>query len=440
MHRRRQHQPWSNWSRTVRCEVVHHAHPVNVEQIQAEVLRAAEEGERIRVVGSGASFSPLCWTDENHLSLERFTGIESVDVERRRVWVRGGTPLRRLSEALAERGLALEIAPDFDQMTIAGAISTASHGSGATFGNLATLVTGLRMVCSDGSVQQVSPATEPERFEAACVSLGALGVITHVELQCVDDYRLAVASRRTTLGTALATLEQLRRDHRNTELFWFPYADAVIVREFDPTRELPPRLMPARHALRRGIEGRVFRAMSSVARHAPRLTEPLAGLIASRVANRHEVLHAREAYPIRRYSRFQQLEYALPVDALGDALKSLNKLIKALDLRIHFPLEVRFVRGDRFWLSPHYGRDSACITVPAYADMAFDAYFAPIADILERHDGRPHLGMVHDRGADELRGMFPRFDDFCRMRRDCDPNGVFLNPHLAGLFGEALDR
>jgi L-gulono-1,4-lactone dehydrogenase len=429
---------WTNWSRTVRCEPSHCAHPVTLEQIQAEVVRVSEDGERLRVIGSGHSFSPLCWTDDNHMALDRFTGIESADLERRRVWVRAGTRLQRLTESLAARGLALENAPDYDQQTLAGALATGSHGTGAAFGNLASLVTGLRLVRADGTVCTLTPDTEPDAFHAAAVSLGALGVVSHVELQCVDDYRLMVSSQSATLGETLQRLPDLRRDHRNSEFFWFPYTDSVVLRRADVTREQPTRLSPVRRQLRRGVDRAVFTSMSQAARKAPRMAEQF-GKVASRlVAGRSDVLSARNAYTLRRRNRFQQLEFALPVEHLEPVLRALDQIIKGQDFRVHFPIEVRFVAADAHWLSPHYGRDSACVTVPAYTDVDFRDYFAPIAELMERHDGRPHWGMVHNLTADTLRRLYPRFDDFCALRQSYDPRGLFLNPHLAAIFGEVL--
>ncbi len=429
---------WTNWSRTVRCEPSYCAHPVTLEQIQSEVLRASEDGERLRLIGSGHSFSPLCWTDDNHMALDRFTGIESADLERRRVWVRAGTRLQRLTESLAVRGLALENAPDYDQQTLAGALATGSHGTGAAFGNLASLVTGLRLVRADGTVSTLTPDSDADAFHAAAVSLGALGVITHVELQCVDDYRLMVSSQAATLGETLRRLPDLRRDHRNSEFFWFPYTDSVVLRRADVTREQPTRLSPVQRQLRRGIDRTIFTSMSQAARRAPRMAEQF-GRIASRMlSGRRDVLHARNAYALRRRNRFQQLEYALPFEQLEPVLRSLDQVIKALKIRIHFPVEVRFVAADAHWLSPHYGRDSACVTVPAYTDVEFLDYFASITELLDRYDGRPHWGMVHNLTATQLQALYPRFDDFRALRRQYDPRGLFLNPHLAAIFGEVL--
>lgn len=434
----RRSRGWRNWSGSVQCEPNHCARPVTLEQIQAEVLRVAEEGERMRAIGAGYSASALCWSDDNHLSLERYSGIESADTQRRRIWVRAGTSLRALQESLADRGWALDNAPDSDVPTLAGALATGSHGSGAAFGNLATLVTGLRLVCADGSIRHCSADLEPELFDAARVSLGALGIVTHVELQCVEDYRLRRVSKRATLGETLARIDELRRDHRNFEFFWFPYTETVVQRRLNETRDAPSALSPLLALKRATVDHTLFRVVSEAAQRAPRFTERASRAITRRVSSRNEVLEARHAYPIRRRMRYVQMEYAIPVARLADTLHQLHRVIRALQFKLPLPIEVRFVRRDDIWLSPQYQRDSATIGVPAFADSDYAPYFAALTEILDRADGRPHWGMLHDKTAAELRALYPRYGDFCTLRERLDPRGVFLNPQLSTLFGVAL--
>ncbi|MGH8444414.1 MAG: D-arabinono-1,4-lactone oxidase [Solimonas sp.] len=428
---------WSNWSGSVHCEPNWCSEPVSLEEIQAEVLRAAEEGQRLRVIGSGSSFSPLCWTDDNHMSLRRFTGIEAADVQRNRVWVRAGTRLSSLTELLADRRLALENAPSIDWPSLGGAIATGSHGSGMAFGNLSSLVTGLRMVLADGSVRQCSREQHPELFDAARISLGALGVITHVELQCVDHYRLKVTSSRASFGETVARLTERRREHRNLELHWFPYANVVRQRFCDETRQLPGGGVVS-HARGMFYEQVVLRSLRTLARRSSQAAEYAGTLLAARIPPEDTVLEAERAYLLPRRTRVQQLEYALPLEAAGDTLRQLERVIRALDFRIHLPIEVRFVRGDDAWLSPHYERDSVCIALPAYRDRPHADYYAAVTELFDRADGRPHWAMAHDKTVSDFQRLYPRFDEFRRLREELDPRGLFLNPHLGRLFGASL--
>lgn len=429
---------WSNWSGAVRCEPAYCSEPVTLEEIQAEVVRAADEGQRLRVIGSGASFSPLCATDDNHMSLRHFQGIESVDVQRSRVWVRAGTTLRRLGDEIATLELALDSAPSYDKVTIAGALATGTHGSGLAFGNLASLVTGLRLVLADGSVRSCSRELNPELFDAARISLGALGVITHVELQCIDHYRLCVRSKRASFGETLARLTDLRREHRNFELHWFPYANVVRQRYADEVRSTPSSALTP-HAVRTMFhEQVVLRSLRTLARRSSQAAEYAGRLLATGIPADSSVRNAEDAYRVPRRTRVQHLEYALPLDAANDTLRQLERVLQALDMRVHVPVEIRFVRGDDAWLSPHYRRDSICISLPAYRDVVHAGYYAAATELFDRVDGRPHWGSAHDKSADELRPLYPRFDDFCRLRAELDPHGLFLNPHLGRIFGVSL--
>ena len=429
---------WRNWPGSVTCEPNHCALPVTLEQIQAEVLRVAEEGERMRVIGAGYSASGLCWSDDNHLSLERFRGIESADPQRLRVWIRAGTRLRALSESLADRGWALENLPDSDTLTLAGALATGTHGSGAAFGNLSTLVTGLRLVSADGSIRSCSADHEPDLFDAARISLGALGVITHIELQCVDNYHLRRTSKRATLGETLARVDELRRDHRNFEFFWFPYTETVMQRCFDETRDAPSALSPLVNFKRIAVDHTLSRVVAEAAQRAPRFTEHASRAITRRLSKRSQVLEARHAYPIRRRMRYVPMEFSIPVSRLADTLHQMERVIRALQFRLPLPIEVRFVRRDDIWLSPQYQRDSACVTVPAFPGSDYAPYFSALTELFDRADGRPHWGMVHDKHAADLQSLYPRFDDFCHLREQLDPRGVFLNPTLSALFGAPL--
>lgn len=425
---------WQNWSGTVSCEPHHRSRPLGIEEIQSEVLRCAEEGERLRVVGSGHSFSPLCYSDENQMSLDDFSGIESADLERRRVWVRAGTTLRELGTLLFERGLALESLGDIDEQTVAGAISTGTHGSGLSFGSLSSQVTGLKLVVADGTVKTLTRDASGELLDAAALSLGALGVITHVELQCVDAYRLHCQSFRAPLEETLVRLDEYLHGYRNFEFFWFPYSEIAQIKCMDSTRRPANLWQPAKLASDLALENGLMWALSETARRVPALSERISRFAAQRVPVSQSVRDAHQGLATRRLLRYHQTEYSIPLDRLPMAIRQIDRLISALRFRVHFPLHVSFVKADSLWLSPSYQRESAYVAVHMYRGMPYEDYFAAVTDIFDRNDGRPHWGKQHDKTAHELRSLYPRFDDFRQLRQEMDPRGLFLNPHLASLF------
>jgi FAD-linked oxidoreductase len=426
---------WRNWSGSVEAVPNFRSYPVSVPQIQAEVLRAAEEGERIRVGGSGQSFSPLSWTDENLLSLDYFNGIESVDLRQHRVWVRSGTRLRQLAAELADRGLALQIFSSSGAQTLAGAISTGMHGSGIGLGNLSSQVTALRMVGADGRHRTLSAESNPQMLDAARLSLGALGVITHVELQCVDATRLHLKTLKGSLDETLERINLLKRTHRHFDFKWFPYTDTVQLNFMDPTdagESHPGLLRRAQHGM---MENSALWMLSQMSRRVPRSSRMASRLAAYAAIDRESVDELPGHRESRRLIRYDETEFSIPVQRLPAVLRQIDQLMRALHFRVHMPLEVRFARRDDLWLSPNYQRDSAFIAARQYRGMPHDDYFAALTDIFDRNEGRPSWSSLHGKTAYELGQLYPRFADFQHLRHELDPRGVFLNPHLAAIFG-----
>ncbi|MFN3429448.1 MAG: FAD-binding protein, partial [Candidatus Sericytochromatia bacterium] len=170
---------WENWSGSVTCRPRAMSQPASLEAIQAIVREVAARSGTLRVVGTGHSFTPLVATDDTLVSLDRFAGLESVDVGHR-VTVKAGTKLEALGTALFAEGLAQENLGDINAQSVAGAISTGTHGTGAGLGGVATQVRALTLVTGTGEVVTCSETERPEVFKAAQVSLGALGVIVRV--------------------------------------------------------------------------------------------------------------------------------------------------------------------------------------------------------------------------------------------------------------------
>ncbi len=423
-------RPWRNWAGTVECEPAHRAFPVTLEEVQSEVLRCTEEGERLRMVGHGHSFTPLCHSDENQMSLDHFTGIESVDLDAKRVWVRAGTRLHRLGMLLAARGLSLAAFSGSKQQTVAGAISTGTLCSGREVGSLSTLVTGLRMVMADGSVRSFS-ADDGEVFDAVRLSLGALGVITHVELACRPHYRLEVRRRRTTLPAVMNDIERLRRDHRHLSLYWYPFTHHVQVITRDET-DKPVTRVPAQRFVQDVLTDNVMGwGLSRMPRRVPSMAERSSRIATRGLRDHAWVAEAHDAFAAPRWVRFVASEYAVPVANLALVLRQMQRLIDALQFRVHLPITIRFAPADTLWLSPAYGRDVAYVAIHMGHGMPYADYFAAMGDLFDRHGGRPHWGKLHDKRARDLHQLYPRFKDFLALRQDVDPRGVLLNRYMS---------
>lgn len=431
------HATWSNWSGSVTSSPAEIRHPASVSEIIAIVRECRERGCGLRVVGAGHSFTPLAWTDGVLISLDRYAGLEHVDPAAAQATVRAGTQIKALGELLFAHGLGQANLGDIDVQSIAGAISTGTHGSGATLGSISTQVIGLTLVTAAGELIECSETHNRDIFKAAQVSLGALGIITSVTLQLLPAYRLDYTWRRETLDECLSNVEDYRRDNRNFEFFWLPYSDGTLTKRMNVT-DAPAREKNVLRQLNELVlENGVFWAFSELCRRFPAVSPRVSTLLSQLISGGRDVNYSHKIFATPRLVKFQEMEYSVPTENLVAALRALDACIRRKRFLVHFPVECRFVRADDIYLSPASGRDSTYLAVHMYKGMEYRAYFDAVETILRAYGGRPHWGKLHSLTARELRPLYPRWDDFQIVRRHLDPNGLFLNAYLHTILGEA---
>lgn len=398
---------WSNWSGSVTCSPAQVLSPRDESEVSQIVRSAAAAGQVVRVTGSGHSFTPLCATDDVLLSLDNLAGVEQVDVAARRAWVRAGSKIHSLGEPLAAHGLALANQGDVDVQAIAGAVSTGTHGTGPDLGNISTQVVGLRIVTADGQVLTSSREGDPQVFCAARVSLGSLGVLTAIELQCLPSYRLHEVCRREPLDECLAGLDRRIAANRHFEFFWYPADDCAFTKTLNPT-DLP-RTPAIDLAAGQGV-----------------------GLAS---ADRERVDDSWRIFPTVRENRFNEMEYSLPAERGVACFLEIRDLMRRKHPDVAWPIEYRTQASDDILISAAQGRPTVAISIHQAAALPYQAFFNDAEVIFRRHQGRPHWGKLHNLSAAELAPLYPEWDRFQTVRRQLDPDGRFLNAHLRRLFG-----
>jgi FAD-linked oxidoreductase len=429
-----QKRSWHNWSGSVHGSPREIVKPGRIEELARIVGASGRDGRHVRVVGSGHSFTPLVQTDDVLISLDQVQGIEAVDTERQTVTVLAGTRLKALGEALLARGVAQENLGDIDVQSIAGAISTGTHGTGIRFGTLSTQVAGLTLVTATGDLLECSSEQNPEIFKAAQVSVGALGVIAKVTLRVVPARRLRFQSHREKLADCITNLERYKQENSHFEFFWLPYTEWVQAKFLNETDA------PASGSNLWGqfnkivLENGVYWVLSECCRLVPSLSKPISKFSATAIASVDEVDYSHRVYATPRMVRFQEMEYNIPAEHFKTVIAEVQECIKQHQFAVHFPVECRFVHADDIWLSPAYQRESAYVAVHMYRGMAYQDYFHHIEEIFKRYQGRPHWGKMHTQTAESLAALYPRWHDFRRVRAALDPQGVFLNEYLRRLF------
>ncbi len=386
---------WTNWSGRVTCTPRTLATPRSEEELIELVRCAGAGGRTVRVAASGHSFVPLCASPGTLISLDGLTGVESTDRATLTATVRAGTKIYALGEPLRAAGMAMENMGDIDRQGIAGAISTGTHGTGRGIGNLSTQVVGVRLLTAAGEVIDCSTAKDPEILKAAQVSLGALGILTHVKLRLLPAYRLHERIWETPIDDCLASLDRLIASNRHFEFFWWPTRDSCSMKTLNPTDEAPDEL-PDREGERIG--------------------------------------HSDQIFPSVRNNKFNEIEFAVPEQNGLDCLREIRRLLLEKHTDIEWPIEYRTLGRDDIYLSPAYGRDTITISAHQANTLPYEAFFADAEAIFRSHDGRPHWGKIHTHTAEELAELYPRWEDFHKIRRELDPDGVFMNEHLQRIF------
>jgi L-gulono-1,4-lactone dehydrogenase len=433
---------WRNWAGTATATPARRAQPRSEGEISAAVKDAAAAGLPVRALGSGHSFTPAAATSGLALDLSLWTGVTAADTRTGLVTVRSGTTLRALNAALAEFGLALANLGDIDRQTIAGALATGTHGTGARLGGLATQVEALDLILADGSAVSCSATARPELFAAACVGLGALGVVSAVTLRCVPSFTLAADERPMPVEQVIEEFDALAAANDHFEFYWFPYGRQALVKRDNRIPDAGPAAPARMPGWRRFwefevMENAAFGTLCRVGRAAPRLIPALNRISSAALSARSYTDASYRVFVTPRRVRFVESEYAVPRESLPGVLAELRRAVPRLADPVMFPVEVRVAAADDIWLSTAYGRDTAYIAIHQYTGLPYRAYFDLFESVVATVAGRPHWGKLHTLDAGRLGPLYPRFEDFRRVRAEVDPEYRFGNAYLGRVFGPA---
>jgi L-gulonolactone oxidase len=419
---------WVNWSGSQRCTPARFVRPLS----RDELAQAIVDGPApVRVAGAGHSFTAAAVTDGTLVSLDALARVLDADAVSGRVRVEAGIRLRVLSRELHARGLAMPNLGDIDAQSLAGALSTGTHGTGTRFPNLSGQVEAVELMLADGSERTLDGG---ELLRAARVSLGALGVIVAVTLRCVPAFRLRNVDRPEPLDDVLAGLQERADEHDHFEFWSFPHADVALTRAHDRTDDPAVKRGRARaYTSDILLDNHAFRAVNEVAKRFPRTIPRLNRFASATASKRERVDWSHAIFASERRVRFEEMEYALPRE---QAVAGVRTALEVLARHpVSFPIELRFSAADDALLSPASGRESAFVAVHVFRGMAYEAAFREVERELSALGGRPHWGKRTFLTAAELAPRYPGWDAFQAARAELDPDGRFANRFVREVLG-----
>ena len=427
---------WRNWAGNQKANPVSIVAPRSVGELAALVASASGKGQKVKAVGSGHSFTSAAATNGRMIRLENLSGILHIDHASCQVTVGAGTRLSDLNMLLHAEGLALATLGDIAYQTVAGAISTSTHGTGKALTGLAGQVVAMKLINGQGEIIECSKSLNAHIFDVARVSVGALGIITEYTLQAVPSFRLRALEQPMRLDDVLENAHDLASAHDHFEFFWIPHTKWALTKRNNRTEdELQPLPRVKGWIEKTFMENYAFGALCRVGRARPSLIPRLATALPSS-GSREYVDQSFKIFASPRIVRFYEMEHALPVEALVPALREIRAMVDRKGYLLNFPVEVRFTKGDDVPLSTAFGRDSAYIAVHVYKGMECEPFFRDVEDILRAYEARPHWGKMHYRDAEELSKLYPRWDEFIALRNQLDPQRTFSNVYSDTVFGK----
>ncbi|MEY9211118.1 FAD-binding protein [Thermobifida halotolerans] len=427
---------WRNWADTHRMTPARVVTPNSTAEVAEAVRAAAAAGARVRMAGSGHSFTDIAVTDGTLLLPTALAAVRAVDLPGGRATVEAGMRLCDFNDALAAHGAALTNMGDIAVQTMAGATQTGTHGTGRASAGLAAQVERLEIVLADGTAVTCSADHEADLFQAARVGLGAFGVVTALTMAVEPAFLLHAREVPMPLDEVVERLAELRADNEHFEFFWFPHTDRTITKRNNRTTGPARPLTEFRAWLDdEFLSNSVFEAVNRAARRLPRLIPAINQVSARALTAREYVDASHRTFASPRRVRFVEMEYAIPVEHLPDVLREMRAGLARGEHRVSFPVEVRFAPADDVWLSTAYGRESAYVAVHVYQGCPYEAYFAALEAVFTAAAGRPHWGKMHTRDLSYLEKVYPRLHDALEVRERVDPQRRFTNTYLERVLG-----
>lgn len=386
---------WQNWSGSQVHKVKEKRLPQSEDELAEILVQASNKGHTVRVIGSAHSFVPF-WTDDTLVSLDNMKGLIDCDLENNLATFWAGSKLHEIGDVLWQEGLAMENMGDIDRQSIAGAVSTGTHGTGKGLRNLSSQIHGMHLMDAAGQLHTIQ-GNEPDNklLDATRVSFGSLGIITQLTLKLVPRYYLHERNWSLSVEACGECLENLINENRHLEFFWDPQSDLCLMKSLNISSQIEE----------------------------------------IKISDSESIGRSYRIFPSDRDLRFNEIEFTMDEEQGWNCFLALRELIRKKHPKLRWPLEYRTLKADTALLSSTAQIDSVTISAHEGYQRDYQSYFSDVEGIFRQVDARPHWGKIHQyKYADFLR-LTPQFQRFCEIRDQLDPEGRFLNPFLKRIFG-----
>ena len=423
---------WQNWAGNIQFTPNEIVRPTSTK----EVVAIVKTGRKIRCIGTGHSWSELAPTDDILMATDGLNKILSIDREKNQATIQAGAKLEHLNVQLWEEGYAFGNLGSIARQSLAGAVSTATHGTGLDYQILGSMVESFKLVKADGEVLNVDKKADSELYHTALISLGSLGIITEMTINIVPKFQLHEQSGLMGFKEVCDNILDWLKEENHIKMWWFAHTDKMMVYRYNRTQEPRKDTWFRQKFMDEWVSVYFYRLMLWWSNRKPTRRkwmnrQIVNGLLpdVNRIERSYKVFNVPEP-PIHR-----ETEWAFDINLTPTLLREYKQMVEEKGHLINFIQEIRFVKGDDFALSPCYGRDSVYVGAYNADNNDWDRLLSDFEELAIKHNGRPHWGKEFIVGTDYVKATYPRWDDFQHLRAELDPNGQFRNSMLERLFG-----
>ena len=423
---------FTNWARNESCVVKNFYQPDN----EADLTEIIKKHSKIRVVGTGHSWNKICLTDEALINLDKFSRVLNLNKEKLQIKVQPGIKLWQLNEYLDKQGLALKNLGSISEQSVAGAISTATHGTGINYQILGSQVEEFELIKANGEKLAVHKELDKELFELALVNLGCLGVISSITINVITAFNLHDVTYVAPFDEVIDNLDELIGQTDHFKLWWFPHTEDVVVYRYSRTQNAANDSRLRQWFMEELVSVNAYRLMLKIGTinrdWRKRINKALVKNFISplnRIEKSYKVFNVPEP-PLHR-----ETEWAFDIKQAKALLHEYKNMVNTSAHRINFLQEIRFTKADDYALSPCYQRDSIWLGAYNADNFGWEELLADFEVIARRYNGRPHWGKEF-RTADKyfFKAAYPRLQDFMRLRHELDPGKKFVNEYISKIF------
>ena len=422
-----------NWAQNESCVAKNFYQPENEEDIVEIVKKHA----KIRVTGTGHSWNAICLTGEALINLDLYNKVLHLDKEKRQLTVQPGIKLWQINDYLDTVGFALQNLGSISKQSLAGAISTGTHGTGINFQILGSQIEEFSLIKADGERINIHRDRDKNLFNMALVNLGCLGIISKITLNIVPAFNLRDQTTVENFDEVINKLDELVNNTDHFKLWWFPHIEEVVVYRYTRTDQ-PVNDSRFRQWLMDEILSvnayRLFLRIGGINRDWRRNINKM--LVQKFISPLDRIEKSYKVFNVPEPPLHRETEWAFDISVAKDLLREYKKMINASNHRINFLQEIRFSKADDYALSPAYGRDTLWLGVYNADNFGWEELLRDFELLAKKYKGRPHWGK-ESRGADNdyLKAVYPKFESFNELRKKFDPTGKFVNDFVEKIFG-----